>query len=468
MSQLAIDDATIDRLRSAVSGEVITPEDASYDEARKVWNGMIDRHPALIARCQSTDDVVAAVNFGREHGLVVSVRGGAHSTPGYSTCEGGIVIDLGPMHAVQVDPGARTARVQGGANWGHLDAATQEHGLAVTGGRVSDTGVGGLTLGSGSGWLERPYGVTSSSLRGAEVVTAAGSVVRANADENSDLIWGLRGGGGNFGIVTEFEFDLHPVGPIVMGGMLAFPRPQAREVARAYRDFIEQAPEQVCGGLAMITAPPEDFVPEEARGKPAVGIIFCFVGPPEEGEQHLQQLLDTLPPPVLKMVQPMPYVALQQMLDGGNPHGIREYFKIDWLRELSDEAIDVAVELADNMPAPFAQVILAPMGGAVARTDNDALALSVPDAPWAYFALTMWMDPAEDDKNVAWTRGFNESMQKFGLGKAAMPNFIAADEGIMRLRDSYGEEKYERLVGLKRKWDPDNLFRLNQNIDPAG
>ena len=466
MSQLAIDDATIEGLRSAVGGDVITPEDASYDEARKVWNGMIDRHPALLVRCKSTDDVVTAVNFGRDNDLVVSVRGGAHSTPGYSTCDGGIVIDLGPMNSVEVDPDARTARAQGGAQWGHVDAATQEHGLAVTGGRVSDTGIGGLTLGSGSGWLERPYGITASSLRGAEVVTADGRVVRANGDENSDLLWGLRGGGGNFGIVTEFEFDLHPVGPIVMGGMLAFPRPQAREVARAYRDFMEKAPDQMCGGLAMITTPPEDFVPEEARGKPAVGIIFCHIGSPEEGEQALQELLAKLPEPALKMVQPMPYVALQQMLDAGNPHGIREYFKIDWLNELSDEAIDTAVELAESMPAPFAQVILAPMGAAVARTDNDALALTVPDAPWAYFALTMWMDPAEDQRNIAWTREFHEAMQQFGLNMA-LPNFIQADEGIMRLPEIYGEAKYARLIALKQKWDPDNLFRLNQNIDPS-
>jgi FAD/FMN-containing dehydrogenase len=467
MSQLAIDDATIEGLRSAVGGEVITPDDVSYDEARKVWNGMIDRHPALVVRCTSTDDVVAAVNFGRENDLLVSVRGGAHSTPGYSTCDGGIVIDLGPMNSVEVDSDARTARAAGGAQWGHVDAATQEHGLAVTGGRVSDTGIGGLTLGSGSGWLERPYGITASSLRGAEVVTADGRVVRANGDENSDLLWGLRGGGGNFGIVTEFEFDLHPVGPIVMGGMLAFPRPQAREVARAYRDFMEQAPDQMCGGLAMITTPPEDFVPEEARGKPAVGIIFCHIGSPEEGEQALQELLSKLPEPVLKMVQPMPYVALQQMLDAGNPHGIREYFKIDWLNELSDDAIDTAVELAERMPTPFAQVILAPMGAAVARTDNDALALTVPDAPWAYFALTMWMDPAEDQQNIAWTREFHEAMQQFGLNMA-LPNFIQADEGIMRVPEIYGEAKYAKLIALKQKWDPGNLFRLNQNIDPSG
>ena len=319
MSQVAIDDATIEGLRSAVGGQVITPEDSGYDEVRKVWNGMIDAHPALIARCESTDDVVAAVNFGREHDLIISVRGGAHSTPGYSTCDGGIVIDLQPMNGVEVDTAVTTARVQGGAKWADLDGATQEHGLAVTGGRVSDTGVGGLALGSGSGWLERPYGATCESLRSAEVVTADGSVVRASADDNSDLFWGLKGGGGNFGVVTEFEFDLHPVGPIVMGGMLAFPRAQAREIIRAYRDFMEDAPKEVCGGLALITAPPEDFVPEPARGQPAVGVIFCYVGPPEEGEQQLGKLLEKLPEPVLKMVQPMPYTALQQMLDARQP-----------------------------------------------------------------------------------------------------------------------------------------------------
>jgi FAD/FMN-containing dehydrogenase len=469
MSQLAIDDATIDRLRSGVGGEVVTPEDPAYEEARRVWNGMIDRHPALIVRSGTAHDVATALAFARENDLPVSVRGGAHSTPGFSTCDGGIVIDLGAMNKVEVDPEAQTARVQGGARWSDVDAATQEHGLAVTGGRVSTTGVGGLTLGSGSGWLERPYGVTCESLRAAEVVTADGRIVRAADDENDDLLWALRGGGGNFGVVTEFTFDLHPVGPILTGGMLAFPRPQAREIIRAYRDFMAQAPDQVCGGLALITAPPEDFVPEEARGMPAVGIVYAYVGPPDEGEAALRPLRDALPDPVLDMVQPMPYVAIQQMMDGGNPFGIREYFKIDWLHSLPDEAIDAIVEHAEDMPAPFAQVILAPMGGAVGRSDPGARALNVPDAQWAYFCLTMWMDPAENDRNIAWTRKFAEVMQPFGIGTAAFPHFIEAGESECnsRLRRSYGDDNYARLVEVKRKWDPDNLFRLNQNIAPA-
>jgi FAD/FMN-containing dehydrogenase len=464
-SQVALADGTIEQLRAAVGGQVITPGDADYEEARRVWNGMVDRHPALVVRCSGTDDVVAAVNFGRDHDLLVSVRGGSHSTPGYSTCDHGIVIDLGPMNRVTVDPDARTARAQGGATWADMDAATQEHGLALTGGRVSDTGVGGLALGSGSGWLERMYGVTCESMLSAEVVTAGGKVVKASPDENPDLFWGLRGGGGNFGAVTEFEFRVHPVGPIVMGGMLVYPRERAGEVLRAYRDFIEKAPAEVGGGAALITAPPEEFVPEQVRGQPAMGIVFIYVGSVEDGEAAVRPLREATNP-VVDMVQPMPYVALQQMLDAGNPHGVREYFKVDWLNELSDEAIDLVVEQAERLPAPFGQLILAPQGGAMGRTNGSDVALNAPDAPWAYFCLSMWMDPAEDDQNRDWARGFAEAMRAYEVG-TPYPNFIAADEGSARLKSSYGPEKYERLVALKRQWDPDNLFRLNQNIDPG-
>ena len=461
---VTLEDATLDQLRQSIGGEVITPSDSAYEEARKVWNGMIDRRPAVVVRCASSADAAAAVGFGREHDLVIAVRGGGHSTPGYSTCDDGIVVDLSSMRKVEVDPEARTARVQGGATWADVDAATQEHGLAVTGGRVSDTGVGGLALGSGSGWLERKYGITCGSLVGAEVVTAGGEIVRASEDENEDLFWGLRGGGGNFGVVTEFVFRVHPVGPILTGGMLLYPRERAREVLRIYRDFIAKAPDEVLGGAALITAPPEDFVPPEVRGKPAMGIVFLYVGSIEEGEETVRPLREQTDP-VIDLVQPMPYVAVQQMLDAGNPFGVHEYFKIDWLRDLTDEAIDTAVDLAESMPAPFAQVILAPMGGAVSRGNGD-MALTTPDARWAYFALTMWMDPSEDEDNKAWTRGFAETMKQFGLGTAAFPNFISADEGLDRLRVTYGPEKFERLVELKRKWDPDNAFRLNQNITP--
>jgi FAD/FMN-containing dehydrogenase len=330
---------------------------------------------------------------------------------------------------------------------------------------VSDTGVGGLATGSGSGWLERMYGVTAGSLLSAEVVTADGSVVRASADENPELFWGLRGGGGNFGAVTEFEFRLHPVGPIVLGGMLVYPRERAREVLRFYRDFMEQAPDEVAGGAALITAPPEEFVPEALRGQPAMGIVFLYVGPVEDGEEAVRPLRESTEPAV-DLIGPMPYVALQQMLDGGNPRGVREYFKVDWVNALPDEAIDEIVEQAERLPAPFGQLILAPQGGAMSRQSESDMALNAPDAPWAYFCLSMWMDPAEDDQNRAWARGFAEAMKPYEVG-TPYPNFIAADETAARLRSSYGPEKFERLLALKRKWDPDNLFRLNQNIDPA-
>jgi FAD/FMN-containing dehydrogenase len=463
--QVALQDGTIEQLRTAIGGQVITPADDGYEEARRVWNGMVDRHPALVVRCASTADVTAAVNFGRDNDLIVSVRCGSHSTPGYSTCDDGIVIDLGPMNRVTVDPDTGTARVGGGALWADLDGAAQQHGLAVTGGRVSDTGVGGLALGSGSGWLERMYGVTCESLLSAEVVTADGRVVRASADESPELFWGLRGGGGNFGVVTEFEFRLHPVGPIVTGGMLLYPRGRAREVLRFYRDFIAAAPDEVGGGIALLTAPPEPFVPEDLQGRPAIGIVFCYVGSLEDGEQAVRPLKEGTSPAV-DLVQPMPYVALQQMMDAGNPHGVREYFKVDWLSGLPDEAIDIIAEHGENLPAPFGQLILAPMGGATARTDTSKMALNMPNAPWAYFCLSMWMDPSEDERNIAWARGFADAMSAYEVG-SPYPNFIEPDEGVKRLRASYGPEKYERLVALKRQWDPDNLFRLNQNISPA-
>jgi FAD/FMN-containing dehydrogenase len=464
VSHIVSVDVDVQPLRANVEGEVVAPGDSAYDEARRVWNGTIDRYPAAVVRCASTSDVIAAVKFARERELLIAVRCGAHSTPGYSTCDGGVVIDLRGVNQVRVDPQARTARVGGGTVWSELDAATQEHGLAVTGGRVSDTGVGGLALGSGSGWLERMYGYTSESLVSAQVVTARGELVSASADENPDLFWALRGGGGNFGVVTAFEFALHPVGPILTGGMLLWPRAQAGEVIRFYRDFIAQAPNQVGGGVALLTAPPEPFVPADLQGQPAVGVVYCYVGSLAEGEKAAQPLREFASPAV-DLVQPMPYVALQSMLDAGMPTGVREYFKVDWLASLSDEAVDAVVAHAEELPAPFGQLILAPLGGAASGSDKD-IALSVVDADWMYFCLAMWTDPAQDDGNRDWARGFASAMAAFGLG-TAFANFIEPDEGD-RLRASYGEEKYARLLDVKRRWDPENHFRLNQNIAVNG
>ena len=462
MSHVVSPAIDVEALRAAMEGEVVAPGDAAYDEARKIWNGMLDRYPAAVARCASTSDVVAAVNFARERELPLAIRCGGHSTPGYSTCDAGLVIDLRPMNRVEVDPEARVARVQGGTLWGELDGAAQEHGLAVTGGRVSTTGVGGLALGSGSGWLERAFGFTCENLIAAEVVTAAGQVVTASAEENPDLLWGLKGGGGNFGVVTEFVFRLHPVGPIVVGGMLLYPRAEARDVIRAYRDYMVDAPDEVGGGVALLTAPPEPFVPADLQGQPAVAIVYCYAGDVERGLEAAAPLR-AIGTPALDLIQPMPYVALQSMLDGGMPPGIREYFKVDYLSALNDEAIDVVVTQGEQLPAPFGQLILGPMGGALERSDSSSMALEIPRKPWLFFCLSLWMDPAEDERNTEWARGYAEAMRPFGIGQAP-PNFIALDEGAGRLRASFGEEKYAKLVELKRGWDPGNLFRLNQNI----
>jgi FAD/FMN-containing dehydrogenase len=452
-------------LDSTFGGQLIRPEDPGYDEARSVFNGMIDKRPALIARCSGPADVQSALAYAREQDLVVAVRGGGHSTAGHSCCDDGIVIDTGPIKGIEIDTEARTGRFGAGLNWGELDAGTQEHGLAVTGGRVTHTGVAGLTLGSGSGWIERKYGPTCESMISAEVVTADGRVLRASADENAELFWGLKGGGGNFGVVTEFEFQLHPVGPIVYAGMIMHPRVAAGELLRFYRDFMEEAPDEVGGGLALITAPPEDFVPEGARGKPATGLILIYLGDPQEGEQVLRPLTEW-GEPLVKMVQPMPYVAVQQLIDAGNPWGINEYFKVDYLQELPDEAVDAAIEKAAEVVSPFTQLIFASMGGAFARMDRESMALSVPDAKWFYFCLTMWMDPQQSESETNWAREFMATMAPWAVDRAPA-NFISVDDRADRLRASYGDDKFERLVALKDKYDPDNVFALNPNIPPS-
>jgi FAD/FMN-containing dehydrogenase len=452
-------------LGASFAGELIGPDHADYDQARKICNGMIDKRPALIARCTSPGDVQGALAYARARHMIVAVRGGGHSTPGYSSCDGGVVIDTGPMKHIEIDVERRTGRFGAGLTWGELDVSTEEHGLAVTGGRVTHTGIAGLTLGSGSGWLERKYGITCASLLSAEVVTAEGQVLRASADENADLFWGLRGGGGNFGVVTEFEFRLHPVGPIVFGGMILHPRAVAAQLARFYRDFMEEAPDEVGGGLALISAPPEEFVPEHARGKPACGLIVLYVGDPQAGEQALRPLLEW-GDPWLEMVQPMPYPALQQLLDAANPWGINEYAKIDYLPELPDEAIDTMMLQAAEASSPFTEVILCPLGGAVSRMDRRTMALNIPNTKWMYFCMAKWWDPTEQENELAWARAFMEAMRPWSVDKAP-PNFLHPDEGAGRLRASYGEEKFRRLVALKDKYDPENVFSLNANVPPS-
>jgi FAD/FMN-containing dehydrogenase len=454
-------------LISSFGGELIGPADASYDQVRKslVWNGMHDRRPALIARCGSASDVRAALSYAQSEQLVVAVRGGGHSTPGYSSCDGGLVIDTGPMKGIDIDLASRTGHFGAGLTWAELDAATQEHGLAVTGGRVSHTGIAGFTLGSGSGWLERKYGMSCASLLSAEVVTADGRVLRASADENPDLLWGLKGGGGNFGVVTDFQFRLHPVGPVVYAGLILHPRAAAAQLTRFYRDFMAGAPDEAGGALAFITAPPADFVPQHARGMPVCGLIIIYVGDPADGEQVFRPLL-SWGEPWLTMVQPMPYAAVQQFLDPGYPWGILDYSKSDYLRELPDDAIEEMVRRAGQARSPFSAVILCPLGGHMSRVDRDSMALNIPDTSWMYFCEATSADAATQDHEIGWARDFMAAMRPWAVDKAP-PNFLEPDEGDTRLRRSYGEDKYRKLVALKDTYDPRNVFRLNGNVQPS-
>jgi FAD/FMN-containing dehydrogenase len=448
----------------AFTGELIHPDDAGYDEARAVFNGMIDRRPAVIARCASADDVATVVRLARERGVELTVYAGGHSVTGSCVADGAICIDLRGMKAIEVDVAARRARVEGGVTWGELDAATQEHGLAVTGGRVSSTGVAGLALGSGSGWLERKLGFTCDNLVRAEVVTAAGDLVVASEEENADLFWALRGGGGNFGIVTAFDFRLHPVGPVVLGGMLLYPAAMAAAVVRNWRDVMAGAPDDVNAAIAFITAPPEEFVPEPVRGHPVVGVVLSYHGALEDGEAALRPLR-SFGPPAVDLVQPMPYAALQQLLDPPNPKGMRNYWSGDFFAGLPDEAIETWVARATAPVSALTQLILVPGGGAIARVAEDATAFGNRGAPFNVHYLSMWPDPVDDERNIAYTRDLAAAMKPWTTGRLYL-NFIG-DEGPGRVAAAFGPEKFARLQAIKAVWDPDNVFHHNQNIPPS-
>jgi FAD/FMN-containing dehydrogenase len=458
MAQATLDSATID----GFGGELLRDGDDGYDEARRVFNAGIDRRPALIARCTGVADVMAALALAREQGLDVSVRGGGHSVAGHAIVDGGVVIDMRPMNRVRVDPERRTAWVGGGANWGELDRETQAFGLAVTGGRLADTGVAGLTLGGGSGWIERKCGFTVDSLISAEVVTADGRLVIASADRNADLFWALKGGGGNFGVVTGFEFELHEVGPLVYGGMMLFPIDAAADLLKAYRGFMEGAPDEICGGAAILCAPPEEFVPEAIRGKPVLGVIACYVGPVDAGERAFAPLREW--GPALEMLGPMPYTAVQGLIAPGNPPGRHHYWKAGLIGELSDDAIATFVARASDVVSPFAACLMIPLGGAFARVDAESTPLAYRDAKWNYHLLGQWADPADTDRNVAWTRDFDRAMSEYAE-EGVYVNFTG-DPSASAVQAGFGPEKYARLVEVKRAYDPENVFRSNTNIPP--
>jgi len=440
----------------------VWPGDEGYDEARKVWNGMIDRRPAMIVRCQTPEDVVASVNFGRENNLLLAVRGGAHNVAGNATCDGGMVIDLSPMKHVTVDPVARTARAEAGCTWADVDQATHPFGLATTGGLVSSTGIAGFTLGGGVGWLMRKYGLTCDNLRSVDIVTADGRQVTASASENPDLLWGLRGGGGNFGVVTAFEYDLHPIST-VLGGLVLHPASRATAVLRFFREFVATAPDELTCIAVFLTAPPAPFVPPELQFKPAIAIVVCYAGSPEAGEPFVQPLR-TFGPPAADVIGPIPYPALQSMLDEGAPKGLQNYWKSTFLTDLSDAAIDVLVAQAAAMQSPLSAIHVHHLEGAINRVGAGATAFNHRDARFVLNIVGMWPDPSESDIHTQWVRDTHTALNPHATGGVYV-NFMG-DEGADRVCADYGPATYERLVALKRKYDPGNLFRLNQNIKP--
>jgi FAD/FMN-containing dehydrogenase len=459
-----LDDGIVERLRGRFAGAAITPRDAGYDHARRVWNASIQRYPALIARCTGVADVIAAVRFARERDLLVAVRGGGHNVAGNGTCDGGLVIDLSPMKGVRVDPVARRVQAQGGLVWKELDRETQAFGLAVTGGLVSSTGVAGFTLGGGIGWLQRRYGLAIDSLVSADLVTADGELLHVSADDHAELFWGLRGGGGNFGIVTCFEFDLHPVGPQVVAGLVFHRREDSPQVARCFRDFMAQAPDEVTLVLVHRLAPPAPFLPKEVHGTPVVAVVGMHAGPPEQAEGDLAELKG-FGRPIVDLLQPRPYTQFQAMLDASWTPGFQNYWKAEYLAGLPDPAFDVLADGLAQITSPLSDFKIGALGGAVARVGEDDTAYSCRSAPFVLNINARWSDPQDADPHVAWTQDLWQAMRPWSAGGVYV-NFLG-DEGQDRVRAAYGDRKYQRLVALKNRYDPTNFFRLNQNIQPG-
>ena len=459
-----VDEIAFRELASAFRGELIRPGDDRYESARRIWNGMIDKRPALIARCTGVADIVTAVDFAREAGLLVAVRGGGHNVAGNAVCDEGVVIDLSAQKGVHVDPAARTARAQPGATWGEFDHETQHFGLATTGGEVSTTGIGGLTLGGGFGWLARKYATACDNLLSANVVTAAGEAITASATENPDLFWGLRGGGGNFAVVTSFEYRLHPVGPEVLAGPIFYPLESAGEVLRSFGDYLMQAPDELSALAAIFTAPPAPFLPPEVHGQPLVAINLCYAGDLSDADKIVRPLR-SLGRPLADLVAPMPYTAFQAASDEGVPSGLRNYWKSSYLNQLTDEAIDGVVAHAAKITSPLSLIAIERLGGAVSRIGEDETAFGHRDAAFDFRILSLWTDRHESDAHIAWTRELWTAVQPISTGGVYVNNL--GKEGEDRVKAAYSPAKHERLVALKDRYDPDNLFRLNQNIRPS-
>jgi FAD/FMN-containing dehydrogenase len=454
-SDKILEEATVADFATGLRGPLLRPGDDGYDAARQVWNGMIDRRPALIARCAGPADVIAAVRFARTHRLLLAVRGGGHNITGNAVCEGGLMIDLSPMKSVRVDPQARTARAEAGLTWGEYNRETQAFGLASTGGVVSTTGIAGLTLGGGLGWLMGKHGLSCDNLLSADIVTADGELLTASAERNPYLFWGLRGGGGNFGVVTSFEYRLHPVVP-VLAGMVVHPMSQARAVLRFYRDFCRRCPDEMIAAAALMTS---------HDGDPIAVIIAGYIGDLASGEAAVAPLRQ-FGAPLADTIAPTSYVTLNTLFDAAVPYGgVQRYWKSSFLKDLGDEVIDIMVARSAKFLSPMSMVLFFHMHGAATRVGRDATAFGLRSDVWDYDVISQWTDPAESAGHIRWTRDFWNAVEPFASGEVYV-NHLDAEEAT-RIREAY-HHGYDRLVALKNKYDPTNLFRLNQNIKPTG
>ncbi|HYD29320.1 MAG TPA: FAD-binding oxidoreductase [Azospirillaceae bacterium] len=460
---MPLDDAVIETLRSTVRGRLVRPSDSDYDEVRAVWNAMIDRRPGLIIRCTGAADVMRAVDFARDRGVEIAVRGGGHNIAGNAMCDGGIVIDLSSMKSVRIDPWKKTARVEPGVLLGEFDKEAQAFGLATPLGINSTTGVSGLTLGGGFGWLSRKYGLSIDHLISADMVTAEGKLVLASESENPDLFWGLRGGGGNFGVVTSFEFRLHEVGPEVLAGMMFFPFDRAPELLRRYRDVAAGAPEELSCWVVMRQAPPLPFLPESVHGKEILVFPMCYAGDIEAGRKAIEPL-KAFGDPIADIIGPMPFTAFQAAFDPLLMPGARNYWKSHDFNVLTDEVIDLSVDFTSRLPTPDCEIFIGHLGGAVKRVPADAMAYPHRDVEFVMNVHTRWGEAAMDEPCTKWAREFFDATAPYATGGVYV-NFLN-QEGEDRVRAAYGAN-YGRLVELKNKYDPKNLFRMNQNIRPT-
>jgi FAD/FMN-containing dehydrogenase len=456
-----LDETAIQGLAATMRGNLIQRGDPSYDEARKIYNAMIDKHPALIAQCSNVADVIAAVNFARDNDIIVAIRGGGHNGPGLGTVDDGLVIDLSPMNGVRIEPAARTARVEGGAQLGELHHATHAFGLATPSGIISTTGVGGITLGGGIGHLTRQLGLSIDNLLEADVVLADGSFVTANEKEDADLFWALRGGGGNFGVVTSFLFKLHPIST-VYGGPMLWPLERSAEVLRWYRDFIVQAPDALNGFFAFITVASTAPFPEELWNQKMCGVVWCYTG--DTPEEVFAPIRAQFGPPALDWVGPIPRPALETMFDGLYPPGDQWYWKADFVKEIPDEAVDIHVAYAEQLPTWKSTMHLYPIDGVAGRVAKDATAWNYRDAKWGMVMVGVSPDPADNERMIDWARSYWSALHPYSAGGAYVNMMM--EEGQDRVRAAYGEH-YDRLAAIKRTYDPGNLFRVNQNIQPA-